>query len=47
MARAEAIRTAFLANGQLEESRIVIKEPTEVESGDGEWVMLELAVASE
>jgi hypothetical protein len=46
-ARAEAIRTAFLASGQIDANRIAIAEPTEVESEDGEWVMLELAVASD
>ena len=45
--RAEVIRTAFLASGQIDENRIAITEPTEVESEDGEWVMLELAVASD
>jgi hypothetical protein len=47
LARAEAIRFAFLATGQIDASRIVITEPSEVESDDGEWVMLELGVASE
>ena len=47
MARANAIRTAFLASGQIAENRVVIAEPTEVESDDGEWVMLELGVAAE
>lgn len=46
-ARAEVIRTAFLASGQIDANRIAISEPTEVESEDGEWVMLELAVASD
>jgi hypothetical protein len=46
-ARAEVIRTAFLASGQFAENRVVIAEPQEVESEDGEWVKLELAVASE
>ncbi|MEE8339724.1 MAG: hypothetical protein V3R56_06235, partial [Xanthomonadales bacterium] len=43
--RAEAIRAAFLASGQFAESRVVIAESKEVESKDGEWVTLELAVA--
>lgn len=46
-ARAEVIRTAFLTSGQIDANRIAISEPTEVESEDGEWVMLELAVASD
>jgi hypothetical protein len=46
-ARAEVIRTAFLASGQFDESRVVIAESKEVESEDGEWVKLELAVASD
>jgi len=46
-ARAEVIRTAFLASGQVDESRIVIAAPKEVESDDGEWVKLELAIASD
>ncbi|MEE8340036.1 MAG: DUF748 domain-containing protein [Xanthomonadales bacterium] len=46
-ARAEAIRAAFLASGQFDEGRVVIAESKEVESKDGEWVTLELAVAPE
>ena len=46
-ARAEAIKTAFLASGQVDESRIVIAAPKEVKSDDGEWVMLELGVVSD
>jgi len=46
-ARAEVIRAAFLASGQFDESRVVIAESREVESEDGEWVKLELAVASD
>ena len=46
-ARAAVIRTAFLASGQFDESRVVIAEPQEVESEDGEWVKLELKVASD
>ena len=45
--RAEVIRTAFLAGGQFDESRVTITAPTEVESEDDEWVRLELAVASD
>jgi len=43
-ARALAIRTAFLASGQFDKGRVVIAAPKEVESEDGEWVRLELAV---
>jgi uncharacterized protein involved in outer membrane biogenesis len=46
-ARAEVISAAFLANGQFDPSRVVISEPKEVESEDGEWVTLELSVASD
>jgi len=46
-ARAEAIRAAFLASGQVDEGRIALAEPAEVESEDGEWVMLELGVVSD
>ncbi len=46
-ARAAAISMAFLASGEFDESRVVIAEPKEVESEDGEWVRLELAVASD
>jgi len=46
-ARAGAIKTAFLASGQFDESRVVIAEPGDAESEDGQWVTLELAVAPE
>ena len=46
-ARAIAISTAFLASGEFDESRVVIAEPKEVESEDGEWVRLELGVVSD
>ena len=46
-ARAEVIRAAFLASGQISESRVVIAQPEKVESGDGEWVTLPLAVAQQ
>ena len=46
-ARATAISTAFLASGEFDESRVVIAEPKEVESEDGEWVKLELGVVSD
>lgn len=44
--RATAIRDAFLATGNVKAERITIGEPTEAESEDGEWVKLELGVAS-
>ena len=43
-ARAEAIHGAFLAGDPFDESRIVIAESSEVESEDGEWVVMELGV---
>ena len=46
-ARAEVIRTGFLASGLIDAARIVIAEPKQVESEDGEWVKLELAVAAD
>lgn len=45
--RAEIINQAFLANGDVDPGRVVIAEPTEVESEDGEWVTLELSVVSD
>jgi uncharacterized protein involved in outer membrane biogenesis len=47
LARAEAIRTAFLASGEFDESRIVMAGAKEVESEDGEWVKLELGVVAD
>jgi len=46
-ARAEAVRKAFLVSGQFSEDRVVIVESVEVESEDGEWIVMELAVAAE
>ena len=46
-ARAEVIRVAFLASGQISESRVVIAQPETVGSEDGEWVTLPLAVAQQ
>jgi len=46
-ARAEAIRTAFLASKQIDQSRISIVESRQAKSEDGQWVGLELAVTSE
>jgi len=45
--RAEMIRNAFLASGQFAEDRVMIIEPEEVESEDGEWVITELGVAAD
>ena len=45
-ARARVIKDAFLSNGQLAENRLVLASPKEVQSGDEEWVVLELSVAS-
>jgi hypothetical protein len=47
MDRARSIREAFLAAGALEGGRIVLGDPVETESEDGEWVMMELGVAPE
>jgi hypothetical protein len=46
-ARSEAIRAAFLASGEFDESRIVIAAPKEVESEDGVWVAMELGVSAD
>jgi len=46
-ARAQVISSAFLADGQFDESRVFIAAFVEVESEDGQWVRLELAVASD
>ena len=46
-ARAEAIRGAFLATDGLDAGRVVLEEPAETESEDGEWVVIELALAVE
>ena len=45
--RAEAIREAFLAGGEFSENRISLAAPVKVESGDNEWVVIELGVATE
>jgi len=45
-ARAESIKAAFLT-GEFDNSRVVIVEPEDVKSKDGQWVTLELNVASE
>ena len=47
MDRSRAIRDAFLAAGTLDAGRIVLGDPVETESEDGEWVMMELGVAPE
>ncbi|MCW8924660.1 MAG: DUF748 domain-containing protein [Xanthomonadales bacterium] len=44
--RAEAIHNAFLAEGSIGPERVTIGEPVAADSGDGEWVKLELKVAS-
>jgi hypothetical protein len=44
--RAQAVTEAFLAGG-LDPARITQGEPTESESEDGEWVIMELGVATE
>ena len=44
--RAEAIRSAFLASGEYDETRIALGEATETESEDDEWVIVELGVAT-
>jgi hypothetical protein len=45
-ARAEAIRAAFLLSGQFAQARIQVGATQTVDSEDGEWVALELAVAA-
>jgi len=46
-ARADVIKSAFLASGQFAEDRVVIKDTVEAESEDGEWVVTELGVAAD
>jgi hypothetical protein len=46
-ARAATVREAFLATGTLGEGRLRPDEPAAVESDDEEWVVMELAVATE
>ncbi|MEE4218002.1 MAG: DUF748 domain-containing protein [Xanthomonadales bacterium] len=45
--RAQAIYDAFLASGDLDPGRVQLGEPEEVESEDGEWVVMELGVATD
>jgi uncharacterized protein involved in outer membrane biogenesis len=45
--RAEAIRSAFMADGDFDASRVVIAAPVQVEKQDGEWVKTELGIAAE
>jgi hypothetical protein len=45
-ARARVIKDAFLSSGQFAGNRVVIAAPKEVESGNKQWVVLELSVAS-
>ena len=47
MARADAIRAAFMQSGEFDAGRVIIASPVEVESKDGEWVVMELSVAVE
>jgi hypothetical protein len=46
-ARAEAVRIAFLANGEFDAGRIAVTDPVEAKSEDSEWVVMELGVAAE
>ena len=43
--RAQAVADAFLADG-LDPARVVLADPEAVESEDGEWVVMELGVAT-
>jgi hypothetical protein len=45
-ARARAIWTAFTADNQFDQDRIKLVKPGETMSEDGEWIKLELAVAT-
>lgn len=45
--RARVVQEAFLAAGALDPGRIVIADPSEVESEDGEWLVMELGVAAD
>jgi hypothetical protein len=46
-ARAEAIRDAFLADGEIDAARIAIAAPSATESEGSEWVVMELGVVAE
>jgi hypothetical protein len=46
-ARAEALRDAFFATGEFDESRVVIAAPVASEPEDSEWVYMELGVKAE
>jgi hypothetical protein len=46
-ARAQAVRDAFMASGEFDETRIVIAAPAAVESEDTEWVVMELGVVAD
>ncbi|MBT8047635.1 MAG: DUF748 domain-containing protein [Gammaproteobacteria bacterium] len=46
-ARAEAIRTAFVTDGNFSAERIIIAGAEETPSEDGEWVLTELGVAAD
>jgi hypothetical protein len=45
--RAEAIRDAFLADGEFDAARIVIAAPSAAEPEESEWVVIELGVVAE
>ena len=45
-ARADAIRTAFLAGGEFSADRISLAAPAQAKSGGDEWVTTELGVAT-
>ena len=45
-ARAEAVSRAFLASGEFASDRVVISEPTQVDSEDSEWVVMTLGVTT-
>jgi len=46
-ARAEAIRAAFIADGEFDAARIVIAAPSAAEPEESEWVVMELGVVAE
>ena len=46
-ARAQAVREAFLASGEFDETRIVIAAASAVESEGTEWVVMELGVVAD
>ena len=46
-ARAEAIRAAFLANGEFSEDRVKVIDATRTDSTDDEWIVTELQVVTD